>query len=51
MAQADTHTLHSAANDVLHTTNVAEHRFVDLSEADPLAAFCFAVGVDRKSVV
>lgn len=45
MAQADTHTLHSAANDVLHTTNVAEHRFVDLSEADPLAAFCFAVGV------
>ena len=45
MAQTDTHSLHSAANDVIHTTDVAEHRFVNLSEADPLAAFCFAIGV------
>lgn len=30
---------------VIHTTGVAEQRFVDLSQTDPMAAFCFAVGV------
>ena len=35
----------TAADSVIHSSTVAEERFVDLSHTDPMAAFCFAVGV------
>jgi len=35
----------TGAGSVIHSSTVAEERFVNLSHTDPLAAFCFAVGV------
>ena len=35
----------TGAGSVIHSSTVAEEHFVDLSHTDPLAAFCFAVGV------
>ncbi|MEY8436934.1 hypothetical protein AAK967_04210 [Atopobiaceae bacterium 24-176] len=35
----------TAADSVIRSSTVAEQHFVDLSHTDPMAAFCFAVGV------